>query len=440
MTGTPDFTRLPRGQAEWTALIAALGETDDRAERHFLEIKSAVDLNKETDRAKVAKFILGAANRSSDVAARYFDGYAVMFLGIAPYAVVGILPFEAMDLARTVVKHIGADGPSWDFKRFPVDADRDVIAVIVDPPSGDLWTCWRDGAEKLRDGGIYLRSEGESREAKGGEVRAMIRRARELQVTAEFDVSVVGAVARCHVSPKALDEYIDATARQLLGSYQRAMGTEFASRALTALWGADFSEPQTYDGYRRRIQLWADDVRRSLSRIVDHAAVTTGRGPSLLVQNHSDAFVEDVEVAVRIPDAVRALEGRAPEDFDLSSVLPEEPPEWGPLGPLVPPSVTRPVDVDLSSPSRPETGSVRLEPDGLTNLTLTLDSLRPDSAFTSKPGEFVLVTRDGALSEVSGRWRITARGHHRVYEGELTIPVVPCDCSDRVRALAASIG
>jgi hypothetical protein len=54
MTGTPDFTRLPRGQAEWTALIAALGETDDRAERHFLEIKSDVDLNKERGRAKVA--------------------------------------------------------------------------------------------------------------------------------------------------------------------------------------------------------------------------------------------------------------------------------------------------------------------------------------------------------------------------------------------------
>jgi hypothetical protein len=362
-----------------------------------------------------------------------------MLLGIAPNAVTGIVAFEAMELARTIIKHIGADGPNWDFKRFPVDADRDVIAVVVDPPRGDVWTCRRDG-EGLRDGAIYIRADGETREAKGDEVRTMLSRSRAPQVTAEFDVSVVGAVAWCHVSPKALDEYVDATAKKLLGSYQRAMGTEFASRALTALWGAGFSEPQTYDGYRRRIQLWADDVRRSLSRIVDHAAVTTGRGTSVVVQNHSDTFVEDVEVAVRIPDAVRALEGRAPEDFDLSSVLPEEPPEWGPLGPLVPPSATRPVDLDLSSPSRPETCSVRSEPDGLTNLTLTLDSLRPDSAFTSKPGEFVLVTRDGALSEVSGRWRITARGHHRVYEGKLTIPVVPCDCSDRVRALAAFIG
>jgi hypothetical protein len=63
-----DLTRVPRGELAARVLVAALAQTDDRAERHFLEIKSSVDLKSKEGIAKVAKFILGAANRMPDVA------------------------------------------------------------------------------------------------------------------------------------------------------------------------------------------------------------------------------------------------------------------------------------------------------------------------------------------------------------------------------------
>ncbi|WP_430336270.1 hypothetical protein [Rhodococcus sp. ACT016] len=79
----PDLTRIPRGQREWAALVGVLSEDDDRAERHFLELKSQIDLSSTGGGAKVAKFVLGAANRDPEQAAKRFDGHALMVLGVS---------------------------------------------------------------------------------------------------------------------------------------------------------------------------------------------------------------------------------------------------------------------------------------------------------------------------------------------------------------------
>jgi len=70
------------GEMSWAALVAYAAASDDRIERYFLEVKSDVDLNTKAGRAKVAKFILGAANRDPGQVARRFGGHAVMLLGV----------------------------------------------------------------------------------------------------------------------------------------------------------------------------------------------------------------------------------------------------------------------------------------------------------------------------------------------------------------------
>jgi hypothetical protein len=70
------------GEMGWAALVAYAAASDDRIERYFLEVKSDVDLNTKAGRAKVAKFILGAANRDPGQVARRFGGHAVMLLGV----------------------------------------------------------------------------------------------------------------------------------------------------------------------------------------------------------------------------------------------------------------------------------------------------------------------------------------------------------------------
>ena len=61
--------------------------------------------------------------------------------------------FEAKDLAVTVQRLVGVDGPRWDFERLTVES-KDVIVVVVDPPTGGIATCRADG-EGLTDGGIH---------------------------------------------------------------------------------------------------------------------------------------------------------------------------------------------------------------------------------------------------------------------------------------------
>lgn len=96
-----DVSWPPLGQRAASALVQEIAKLDDRVERHYLEIKSSVDL-KENDLAKIAKFILGAVNRMPETAAAAFGGYGVMVIGVAPGEVVGMPKIEALDLEKAV--------------------------------------------------------------------------------------------------------------------------------------------------------------------------------------------------------------------------------------------------------------------------------------------------------------------------------------------------
>ncbi|WP_139263562.1 hypothetical protein [Geodermatophilus africanus] len=93
-----DLSRVPRGELAARALVEAVAQADDRVERHCLEVKSSIDLKSKDGISKVAKFILGAANRMPDVAARYFGGHAVMVLGVAPGSTPGFEAVKALDI------------------------------------------------------------------------------------------------------------------------------------------------------------------------------------------------------------------------------------------------------------------------------------------------------------------------------------------------------
>jgi hypothetical protein len=59
--------------------------------------------------------------------------------------------------------------------------------------------------------------------------------------------------------------------------------------------------------------------------------------------------------------------------------------------------------------------------------------LRPRQTYVTAADELVLIVDDPDLSELTGTWKITARGHHAVYEGVLTVPVVAGDLTEVMR-------
>src|SRR5690606_15388642 len=166
-----DVSRAPLGLRAARQLVEAVAKLDDRAERHYLELKSSLGEGK-TGIAKIAKFILGAANRMPETAAAAFEGYAVMIIGIADGDILGVPPIEIKDIEEIVVRYIGPSGPRWDLIHVPVaDSDNSVLVVTVEPPEDgqELFPCRKDG-DNLYNGRIYIRADGQTREARADEI------------------------------------------------------------------------------------------------------------------------------------------------------------------------------------------------------------------------------------------------------------------------------
>lgn len=130
-----DTNFVPIGDTRLRVLLNEVEALGDGAEADYLEAKSELDLTSSLGIAKVAKFVLGAANRLPAQAAKNLKGYAVMIIGAAkgtsPGVDVGTEGHELQDKAR---KYLGDRGPTFDLARLAVGPDREILFVLVDPP------------------------------------------------------------------------------------------------------------------------------------------------------------------------------------------------------------------------------------------------------------------------------------------------------------------
>lgn len=215
-----DLTRAPRGELAAAQLVAAAADRGDLAEHHYLELKGPPDLASKVNKAKLAKFILGAANRLPERAAEAFEGYGVMIIGITENGVEGVPPVEMLALSQVVQPFLGAAGPRWDIVRVSVeDSPNQVIVLLVDPPlTGQPPFICRSNGEGLQSGRIYFRGDGETREATADEVDLLMARgSARLADPVELEVGIVGTVVPLIVDEdRTINEYIVKTRRRLL--------------------------------------------------------------------------------------------------------------------------------------------------------------------------------------------------------------------------------
>lgn len=74
-----DTNFVPMGERRLRQIMDAVVTEGDTAEYLGLEAKSDIDPSRKgTGIAKIAKFILGMANRMPEAAAHHFEGYGVM--------------------------------------------------------------------------------------------------------------------------------------------------------------------------------------------------------------------------------------------------------------------------------------------------------------------------------------------------------------------------
>lgn len=421
-----DLSRLPTGARGWAALVKWAAASDDRLERYFLELKSDVDLTTKHGRHKVAKFILGAANRDPAKAAKRFGGHAVLLLGVGSGKATGIPPFEAQDLEREVLKFTGAEAPGWDYEQIPVDADHDVIAIIVDPPTGQIWPCWADG-DKMANGDIYLRGDGKTEKATGTQIRAMLTRRTTASTLPDITVEAEGNALGVKLDLELLTEWVEDTAQDYLDD----VDAPAASSPFGIVAGSALMERRSKNEFRREVQRWREGALADPLSGVAEIAARFGAGIQLRVVNPARISLRDVRIDIELDGPVRALPWEDPDEDTKTELFPDRPADWG----------NDSLTALISLPAAPFTpigsnhGILRITQDrDPAKLSLSLDLLRAEETFLSDENDVVLVLHvDTETDEpITGRWRLTAGDVHDVRDGTFSVPV---DYRDWIEAI-----
>lgn len=457
-----DITRAPRGVLAAQELVATVAEQGDMAERHYLELKSTLDLSTKKDKEKIAKFILGAANRMPDVAATSFEGYGVMIIGVAQGAITGIPPVEMMEISKVIQKYVGAAGSRWDIVWVPVEGwTNQVLVIIVDPPKlGQAPFPCRSSGDSLTDGRIYIRADGETREANSEELDLLIQRGSAgAQVEVDFAVEVLGEVASVTVDEEnTVDEYLNKMRARLIDAMPRPSPQSTDAASLTAgLAGLSayraaidgFSpvvsalmepERRSEEEYLESLDRWESRFRAAWTAALPKIAASQLRPAIIRITNRTTTFFHDVEVNLHLEGDIFAFDYSKPEwadDFsDLE--LPHPPRKWGPtqrsldilnyanMGHLYTPSPTQYIPPSISYKNG---GSV--------DLNLDVGELRPLGSYESEEDEFVLVVADASLTSIRGTWQLTARDHNEGFTGEIDVPVMEPRCITEARAMCS---
>lgn len=483
-----DITRAPRGELAAAQLVEAVAQIGDLAERHYLELKGPSDLDSKANKQKVAKFILGAANRLTEKAAEAFEGCAVMILGVTAKGVEGLPPIEMLELSKVVQPFLGVPGPRWDVFRVPVEnSDKQVLVIVVEPPQPGqpVYIC-RDSGEGLTDGRVYMRADGETREATSAEQDAIRDRAvTSAAAPVELEVFVAGKVVPIVVDEEqTLEEYVATTRRRLFAALPvpepepvpeplpetRGISLDRSSRDADALRGLGVSsvlaeyaklgstmsdvakgvafqssllstvpEKRTEDEYRDAIDEWEAKLRAAWPDAIVKLAGYAMDASEIAVENKAQTFLHDVEVKVHLEGAVTSVEYYELPDrmSEIHLDLPHPPRKWGPvqrdIGGYIPmPNVYQsnfnPSSFRPSSSTWKNSGSVDVEVD--------VGDLRPEATFVTDDEETVLVIFGEAPESVEGRWRATTRGYNEVFKGKLTVELTePRDLTRPLRHL-----
>lgn len=204
----------------------------------------------------------------------------------------------------------------------------------------------------LTDGRIYIRADGETREAKSEEVDLLIQRGLSGAVEVDFGVEVLGDITPVTFDKATtVDEYISREKTRLISALPRkepapraaatsveglrgVAGYRDAFAALSTIGSDPFSEPEdrTEEEYLKSIDHWEHQFRSAWGAALSKIAASQLVPAIVRVTNRTTTFFHDVEVKLHLEGPVFAFDYTKPEwadDFsDLE--LPSPPRTWGP--------------------------------------------------------------------------------------------------------------
>jgi len=451
-----DDRHLPGSLRDWSGLITALSEaTDDTVEKSYLELKGTLDLATAEGKFALAKAILAFANRDPDAAAPFFDGRALIVLGVHKGNVTGIKRIEDHELLDALRPYLGNDdrSPRWKTERQHVDDRNDVLIIVADAPrAGDPIFTLRKGFGEHLPGKVFTRPSTASVQADPAGIDMLSRRL--LAGHEDFEVAVTlgpEGIRRYTWDPNVLEPLLAAERRWYLAQLPKpepvdplsgvgpAARSAVAAMALSTAAMADkyrriseklekwHEEDRTEEKFRAEIAGWLDAIRNAFPGVVRDLIAIAVPAARFTVHNRTGRFLEDLEVELHIEGPVI----QHPKPFSKGSImerLPMRPRDWGPwtekrfdygrVAQLSPSTYNRP-------PAKPNTTSFHNS--GSVTATLRCKELRPWRSHTFTEADdhddLVLLTQDLDLSAVRITATATARGIDTASVTEFTHPV-----------------
>lgn len=407
----------PRLTSELVELVRAVVDSDENSqENDWIEWKlGEIDLTTKIGAFKIARQVLGFANRDPASAKRNADGHAYVVLGACPGQMTGVsvVP-DSADVEQGISRYVGtSDGPRWDWKQLSLDG-ASVLVFIIDPPElGDPIFMLRkayqreDETEKAsgREGAIFVRRNGRTELASVAETQMLVRRSSSASETANVTVtdSAGGEVLAFDPFDESLRKSLDGVRANLMSQLQSPARTR--TRAETfALAARDRRSPEAFT-------LEVDEYIEELRNYLRDCAIANAVEKDLiqvrfLIENHSSFGLEDVVFSA---EASGDFSGQVAIASDVSgfSSVPPEPRAFGSIRSILAPSIelaklARP-KLALNEPSYTACGN------GF-QFKQTIKSIHASRSFEAEPIA-VLVNPDLRGREIDVRWKLTSRNH-----------------------------
>lgn len=412
---------IPLGERALRGILDHVVAVGDEAETTYLEVKSPLDLSSKASVAKVAKFLLGAANRRPHEAARHFRGYAVMVIGAQRDGAPGVpRGTEAHELEDRLRPYLGPQFPAFEFGRIGVNAENEVLFVIAQPPQEGqtIFPCHKsfqgdDRRDSLEDGAIYVRGTSNTRPARSGEVLALVERARGGgKPPIELEVGVLGPICRVDRVEEVLEslrDYEEEQFRKESGLAEDAFAST-SIRLASSVFGG--TAHLTAEDREEALAKWRNGKTEHVARGREHFMGVGLSGAGIRVVSR-DRFVSKPHLIVTF-HGCELVDHLDPDDADYEKAVEPVLRSTDPLRPAFGYSTLRPLVRDY-----PVTWSNRGED---AEVVLTPESFRPNVPWMSDQDDYVIVARDPQASSVMVTWVLTEDSNDAVTSGELRVP------------------
>lgn len=204
-----------RTDEELWALVDAIHSSPvNTQETNWVEWKRSLNLTTKEDQFKVAKTILGFANRSVEQASLVCEGVAYMVIGVEPGNAAGIAEIDHADLSQALKRWV--DGPRWTLHQVQY-AGVTVLVVVVEPPrqGNKIHTLQKEfsnGRTRHHAGAIFHRGTAQTEPAGPKEVEMLGERllhgVRKPDLDVSLEASATDPLMRLNAGPQQVQEWL----------------------------------------------------------------------------------------------------------------------------------------------------------------------------------------------------------------------------------------